>query len=90
MILAWFGLPQLVPHQFTVAGDTHVVYNPVVLASVEKDLPAESAIIPITIPHTKFIYPPNRRDRFAYSFSIAVTSRFVMSGQAFLIKISSL
>lgn len=43
MILAWFGLPQLVPHQFTVAGDTHVVYNPVVLASVEKDLPAESA-----------------------------------------------
>ena len=43
MLLAWFGLPQLVPHQFTVAGDTHVVYNPVVLASVEKDLPAESA-----------------------------------------------
>lgn len=43
MILAWFGLPQLVPHQFTVAGDTHVVYNPVVLASVEKDLPADSA-----------------------------------------------
>lgn len=43
MLLAWFGLPQLVPHQFTVAGDTHVVYNPVVLASIEKDLPAESA-----------------------------------------------
>ena len=43
MLLAWFGLPQLVPHQFTVAGDTRVVYNPVVLASVEKDLPAESA-----------------------------------------------
>ena len=43
MLLAWFGLPQLVPHQFTVAGDTHVVYNPVVLASVEKDLPADSA-----------------------------------------------
>ena len=42
-LLAWFGLPQLVPHQFTVAGDTHVVYNPVVLASIEKDLPAESA-----------------------------------------------
>lgn len=43
MLLAWFGLPQLVPHQFTVAGDTRVVYNPVVLASIEKDLPAESA-----------------------------------------------
>ena len=43
MILAWFGLPQLVPHQFTVAGDTRVIYNPVVLASIEKDLPAESA-----------------------------------------------
>lgn len=43
MILAWFGLPQLVPHQFTVASDTHVIYNPVVLASIEKDLPAESA-----------------------------------------------
>ena len=42
-ILAWFGLPQLVPHQFTVASDTHVIYNPVVLASIEKDLPAESA-----------------------------------------------
>jgi len=43
MILAWFGLPQLVPHQFTVASDTHVIYNPVVLASIEKDLPAENA-----------------------------------------------
>ena len=42
-LLAWFGLPQLVPHQFTVAGDTRVIYNPVVLASIEKDLPAESA-----------------------------------------------
>ena len=42
-ILAWFGLPQLVPHQFTVASDTHVIYNPVVLASIEKDLPAENA-----------------------------------------------
>ena len=44
MLLAWFGgLPQLVPHQFTLAGDTRVIYNPVVLASIEKDLPAESA-----------------------------------------------
>ena len=42
-LLAWFGMPQLVPHQFTVAGDTRVIYNPVVLASIEKDLPAESA-----------------------------------------------
>ena len=42
-ILAWIGLPQMVANQFTVAGDTNTVNQPVTVASVEAGLPAEKA-----------------------------------------------
>ncbi len=42
-VLAVTGLPQVIPNQFSVAGDTTVVNGPVQLVSIVKDLPAEKA-----------------------------------------------
>lgn len=41
--LAWVGLPKILPNQFTVPGDTVVTKQPVELAYVAKDSPAEQA-----------------------------------------------
>ena len=42
-ILAFFGLPKIIPNQFNVEGDTAVVYQPVQIVSVSKDGAAEKA-----------------------------------------------
>lgn len=42
-ILAVTGLPQVIPDQFTVAGDTKVVQQPVQLSKISPDYPAEKA-----------------------------------------------
>ena len=42
-ILAWTGLPQVLPHQFTVPSDTQSVKKPVQLALVESGSPAAKA-----------------------------------------------
>lgn len=42
-ILAWTGLPQVLPNQFTVPSDTHTVKKPVQLALVESGSPAAKA-----------------------------------------------
>lgn len=42
-ILAWVGLPKVLPNQFTVASDTRQVQSPVELVQVEKDSPAAHA-----------------------------------------------
>lgn len=42
-ILAWVGLPKVLPNQFAVAGDTKVIKQPIELTSVTKDSPAEKA-----------------------------------------------
>lgn len=42
-ILAWTGLPQVLPNQFTVPADTHTVKKPVQLALVENGSPAAKA-----------------------------------------------
>lgn len=39
-ILALFGIPRILPDQFTVAGDTHTTGREVLIASVENDSPA--------------------------------------------------
>lgn len=41
--LAWIGMPKLVDHQFTVASDTHVVRNDVLVGDIEKKSPAAQA-----------------------------------------------
>lgn len=42
-VLAWTGLPKIVENQFTVAGDTTTVREPVEVATVVKDSPAAKA-----------------------------------------------
>ncbi len=42
-ILAVTGLPQLIPNQFSVAGDTKMVYQPVQLTTLSPGYPAEKA-----------------------------------------------
>lgn len=42
-ILAWTGLPKVIPNQFSVAGDTSTVQQPIELVSVVKGSPAEKA-----------------------------------------------
>lgn len=42
-ILAITGLPQIIPDQFTVAGDTKTVHQPVQLTSISADYPAAKA-----------------------------------------------
>lgn len=42
-ILAWTGLPQIIPNQFTVAGDARIDAQPVELVTVSKDSPAQKA-----------------------------------------------
>lgn len=42
-VLAWVGLPKIIPNQFTVPADTTVVRKPVQLASVVPELPAEKS-----------------------------------------------
>ena len=42
-ILAWVGLPQIIPDQFTMPGDTRTEMKPVEIASVVPGLPAEKA-----------------------------------------------
>lgn len=42
-VLALFGLPKVIPNQFTVPSDTKVVNQPVQLASISKDYPADKA-----------------------------------------------
>lgn len=42
-ILAWTGLPQIIPNQFTVAGDARIDAQPVELVTVSEDSPAQKA-----------------------------------------------
>ncbi len=42
-ILAITGLPQVIPNQFSMAGDTKVVSQPVQLSSIKNDFPASKA-----------------------------------------------
>jgi len=42
-ILALFGIPKILPNQFSVASDTHNITQPVELVSVTKDFPAAQA-----------------------------------------------
>jgi regulator of sigma E protease len=42
-ILAWSGLPKILPNQFSIAGDTTVVKQPVEVVEVAKDSPAAVA-----------------------------------------------
>jgi len=42
-ILAWVGLPKVIPNQFAVASDTSTVKEPVELVSIVKNSPAERA-----------------------------------------------
>lgn len=42
-IIAWLGMPQLVPNQFTVKNDTHIVKNEVLAIDVEPGSPAAKA-----------------------------------------------
>ncbi len=42
-ILAWTGLPKILPNQFSVAGDTTLVKQPVEVVEVSKDSPAAVA-----------------------------------------------
>ncbi len=41
--LAWLGMPKLIPDQFTVARDTKVLKNQVLVGEVAKDSPAQKA-----------------------------------------------
>lgn len=43
MVVAWLGMPKLVPNQFTVKSDTHVVKNEVLAGYIEPGSPAASA-----------------------------------------------
>ncbi len=40
MILAWVGLPQVIPNQFDIKGASHVSQNEVIVTSVEPNSPA--------------------------------------------------
>lgn len=42
-ILAWTGLPKVLPDQFSIPGDTTITKQPVQVATVTKDSPAEKA-----------------------------------------------
>lgn len=42
-VLAWTGLPKILPNQFSVQGDTTIVTQPVEVATVSKGSPAEQA-----------------------------------------------
>lgn len=42
-ILAWTGLPKILPHQFSIASDTTIIKKPVELTTVTKDSPAQKA-----------------------------------------------
>lgn len=42
-ILAMTGLPQIIPHQFTVQGDTKTILQPVQLSSITDKYPAQKA-----------------------------------------------
>jgi regulator of sigma E protease len=42
-VLAWTGLPKILPNQFSVASDTTIVKKPIELTLVTKDSPAEKA-----------------------------------------------
>jgi regulator of sigma E protease len=42
-ILAWTGLPKVLPNQFTMPGDTALEQKPVEIVSVTKDSPADKA-----------------------------------------------
>jgi regulator of sigma E protease len=42
-ILAWTGLPKILPNQFSVAGDTTIISKPIEITVVTKDSPADKA-----------------------------------------------
>lgn len=42
-VLAWVGLPKVLPNQFSVAGDTTIVKKPIELTMVVEDSPADRA-----------------------------------------------
>lgn len=46
-ILAWTGLPKIVPNQFSIPGDTTVMKQPVEITTVAKDSPAAKADLKI-------------------------------------------
>ena len=42
-VLAWTGLPKVIPNQFSVANDTTIIKKPIELTMVVKDSPADTA-----------------------------------------------
>jgi regulator of sigma E protease len=42
-VLAWVGLPKILPNQFSIPGDTTIVKQPVEITFVAKDSPADKA-----------------------------------------------
>ena len=42
-VLAWTGLPKILPNQFSVVGDTKVITKPIEITVVTKDSPADKA-----------------------------------------------
>lgn len=42
-VLAWTGLPKILPNQFSIASDTTIVKKPIELSLVSKDSPADKA-----------------------------------------------
>lgn len=42
-VLLWAGMPKMLPNQFSIAGDTKTISEPVQLVTVENGLPAASA-----------------------------------------------
>lgn len=42
-VLAWTGLPKILPNQFSVTGDTKIVTKPIEITLVTKDSPADKA-----------------------------------------------
>ncbi|HVC36627.1 MAG TPA: M50 family metallopeptidase [Candidatus Dormibacteraeota bacterium] len=42
-ILAWIGMPKLLPNQFTIAGDTRVVQSSIIVNDIEPGSPADKA-----------------------------------------------
>ncbi len=57
-ILAWTGLPKVLPDQFSVANDTTISKQPVEAASVTKESPAEKAGLKVGDQITRFAGEP--------------------------------
>lgn len=65
--LAWIGMPQLLPNQFTVKSDTHVIRQEVLVGYVEPGSPAEKAGLRVRDKLVTFQSPDKQQDSFIVS-----------------------